>query len=113
MLHELDPMGGGPDALRAEYLNRILHEAAESLDLTPTQHAEMVKSYTSVGEWLDAPDSPLHPYHPLVYVQGSAALGTLTKPLGRDDFDIDAACVVAIPVHVSPAELKRMIGARL
>jgi len=113
MLHELEPMGGGHDVLRDEYLDQIFREAAESLDLTPSQHAEVVNSYTSVGEWLDAPDSPLRPYRPLVYVQGSGALGTLTKPLGRDDFDIDATCVVTIPENVTPAELKRMIGARL
>jgi len=106
-------MGGGPDVLRDEYIDQIFREAAGSLDLTPTQHAEVVKSYTSVGEWLDAPDSPLRAYRPLVYVQGSGAIGTLTKPLGRDDFDIDGTCVITVPDSVTPAELKWMIGARL
>lgn len=113
MLHELDPMGGGREALRDDYVDRILREGAESLDLTPTQYAEAVASYTTVGEWLDAPDSPLRQYRPLVYPHGSTALGTPTKPLGRDDFDIDAVCLVIVSANVSPAELKRLIGDRL
>ena len=113
MLRELDLMGGGRDVLRDNYVDRLFREAAESLDLTPMQHTEAAKSYTSVGEWLDAPDSPLHRYHPLVCPQGSFALGTATKPLGRDDFDLDATCVLEVPADVSPAELKRLIGERL
>ena len=113
MLRELEQMGGGREVLREGYIDRMFREAAESLDLTPTQHTEAAKSYTSVGEWLDAPDSPLHRYRPLVCPQGSFALGTATKPLGRDDFDLDATCVLEIPSDVSPAELKRLIGERL
>lgn len=113
MLHELDPVGGGPDLRRDDYLDSILREAAESLDLTPTQHERLVNSYRSVGEWLDAPDSPLRPYRPVIYVQGSGALGTLTKPLGRDEFDIDATCVMTIPDGIKQAQLKNLVGDRL
>jgi hypothetical protein len=113
MLRELDPIGGGREALREDYIDQLFREVSESLDLTPTQHAEAAKSYQCVGEWLDAPDSPLRRFRPLVCPQGSFALGTTTKPLGRDDFDLDATCVVDVPPEITPAELKRLIGGRL
>jgi len=113
MLYELEPMGGGREVLREDYIDQLFRAAAESLDLTPTQHAEASQSYTSVGAWLDAPDSPLRRYRPIVRPQGSFALGTATKPLGRDDFDLDATCVLEVPDHVSPVELKRLVGERL
>jgi hypothetical protein len=114
MLRELDQTGGNQLVSREnDYIEQLFREAAESLDLTGTQHAEAASAYESVGGWLDAPDSPLHLYRPLVCPQGSFSLGTVTKPLGRDDFDLDATCILNVPAGVTPADLKRMMGDRL
>jgi hypothetical protein len=49
-----------------------------------------------------------------VYPHGSAGLGTSVKPLGREDFDVDLICLVlGFTADRSPAELKRIVGARL
>lgn len=113
MLRELDPAVMGVETSRETALERLLIEAAESIDLNATQHKEAADSYLAVGKWLDAEDSHLRQFSPLIYAQGSFAYGTAVKPLGRDDFDLDATCVLNIPAWVNQAELKRLVGERL
>lgn len=113
MLRELDPAVMGVDTSRETGLERLLIEAAQSIDLNETQHKAAADSYQAVGSWLDAEDSPLRQFSPLIYAQGSFAYGTTVKPLGRDDFDLDATCVLNIPAWVSQADLKRIVGERL
>jgi hypothetical protein len=57
---------------------------AEALDLTPTQYDDAVQKYQAVGTWLNKPGTLLAPADPLIYPQGSIAIGTATKPVGRD-----------------------------
>ena len=50
----------------------------------------------------------------LVYLQGSSALGTAVKPIGRREFDVDLICFCAgIASGISPATLKAAVGNRL
>ncbi len=89
------------------FLDRICQE----LEPTDTQYERAERAYDSVGEWL-AEDSALAAA--LVYAQGSAAHGTMAKPIGRNEHDVDAICFVAnLTPALAPATLKKLIGDRL
>jgi hypothetical protein len=98
-------------------LSAALEELAEALDISPSKYKEAVEHYTAVGNWLDAPDSPLKEYDPRVYPQGSFRLGTVVRPVikGREaDYDIDLVCCLDAPrPWLEPRELKHLVGDRL
>ena len=86
---------------------------AECLDLTESEHADAVGKYEAVGRWLDAWDSALRVYRPVVFVQGSVAIGTASKAVGREERDIDLVCRMHLPHEISQARAKQMVGERL
>ena len=96
-----------------DLLNALVVAGAEQLDLTPTQHARAVAHYEAVGEYLAERGSPLERYSPVVFAQGSIAIGTATKPVGRDEFDLDLMCQLSISSRADPADVKRIVGERL
>ncbi len=94
-------------------LDEILDLIGVSVQLTSTQFSRAETSYHTVGEWLDAPDSPIRRYRPTIFAQGSLALDTTVKPLSHTEFDLDLVCLVQVSDTVSPAAvydflLKRM-----
>ena len=101
------------DPSKRTQLDNLLTYGTEALDLTPTQYDDAVQKYQAVGTWLNKPGSLLAVADPLIYPQGSIAIGTATKPVGRDEFDLDLVCQLQIDSGVSPAALKRAIGQRL
>lgn len=101
------------DNTRHNLLNRLLFAGAEELDLTPTQYTRAVGHYQAVGEYLAEQGSPLEAYLPVVFAQGSMAIGTATKPIGRDEFDLDLMCQLQIHSKTNPADVKRVVGERL
>ena len=101
------------DSTRHDLLNRLVVASAEQLDLTPTQYARAVGHYEAVGEYLAEQGSPLERYSPVVFAQGSIAIGTATKPVGRDEFDLDLMCQLLISSGTNPADVKRFVGERL
>lgn len=101
------------DSKRRDLMDRFLYEGSKELDLTPTQYQKAVSRYEAVGEYLDALGSPLKPYSPEIFAQGSMALGTTVKPIGRDEFDIDLMCQLEISSNEIPEHVKRIVGERL
>ena len=101
------------DFFRRAQLDELLTYGVEALDLTPTQYDNAVQKYQSVGTWLNKSGTLLAAANPLIYPQGSIAIGTATKPVGRDEFDLDLVCQLRIGAGASPAALKRAIGQRL
>ena len=95
-------------------LNRILSDLADELDVSPSKYREATEHYKAVGAWLDADDSELARYQPSVYPQGSFALGTAVKPLGDEEYDVDAVCLLQLkPYEVTQKQLKDLVGNRL
>lgn len=98
-------------------LGPLLDSFAQALDISPSKYEEAVSRYSAVGDWLDAEGSPLLPYRPKIYPQGSFRLGTVVRPVrgGKEaDFDIDLVCQLAVAKStISPKRLKHMIGDRL
>ena len=93
----------------------LLKEVAEALDITPTQRQQAIDSYTALGKFLCQEGSSLAPYQPSVYPQGSFEIGTVTKPLHRDeDFDLDVVCRLETDArNHTQAQVKAMLGDRL
>ena len=101
------------DREKQRLLDEVLLMGAECLDLTESEHADAVGKYGAVGRWLDAWDSALRVYRPVVFVQGSVAIGTASKAVGREERDIDLVCRMHLPYEISQARAKQMVGERL
>ena len=74
------------------HVDRVLDEIGRTLQITPTQYERARSAYESVGEWLEGAPSPLAPYRPEIYPQGSMALRTTVHPLHDEEFDLDLVC---------------------
>lgn len=94
----------------------LLDSIVRELEVSDSRYEAAERSYKSVGEWLNRPESMLKPYQPDVYVQGSFALGTAIRPLSEDeDYDVDAVCELKrrTKSQVSQATLKQELGREL
>ena len=95
-------------------LDDILNHLANELDVPPSKYREARDHYEAVGNWLDADDSELAPFKPTIYPQGSFALGTAVKPIGDEEYDVDAVCLLQLrPNQVTQVQLKNLVGNRL
>ncbi|MDR7866518.1 MAG: nucleotidyltransferase [Sporomusaceae bacterium] len=80
-----------PDAMLDDLLARI----GRKLEITSDQRDFAKREYVEVGRWLGDDDSPLTPFTPVIYAQGSLAIDTTVKPLKQDEFDLDLVCELA------------------
>ncbi len=95
---------------------RYLAALAEELDISDTRYEQAEQSYTSLGRWLNRQESTIRRYDPVVYVQGSFALGTVIKPLNEDeDYDVDAVCELRAlgKAQLTQQQLKSMLGVEI
>ncbi len=97
-----------------QHLNHFLRALADVLDVPPSKYQDAKDHYDAVGDWLGKEDSDLALYEPVIYPQGSFALGTAVRPLGDDDYDVDAVCLLKLEsAEVTQQRLKAMVGDRL
>lgn len=95
-------------------LHLVLNNLAEELDVPPSMYREAKQHYDAVGSWLGEGDSVLKFYDPVIYPQGSFALGTAVKPLGDEEYDVDAVCLLQLSRDlVTQRQLKDLVGNRL
>lgn len=95
-------------------LQKFLHSLSEEIDVSPAKYRDAKERYDAVGSWLGQEDSALAAYKPTIYPQGSFALGTAVRPLGDDDYDVDAVCLLERPPNpITQQLLKRLVGDRL
>jgi hypothetical protein len=91
----------------------VLERMCQALELTDTQFDLAKSRYEGVGRWLADAEDPLIRIV-AIYLQGSTAIGTTVKPIGRNEHDVDLVAHVPGPDHIiSPAALKAAIGDRL
>ena len=101
-------------SLNRRTLGTIFNLMGEALDVPPSKYQDAKDKYEAVGEWLGDDDSELAPFRPVISPQGSFALGTAVRPLGDDDYDVDAVCELQLTPHqITQQQLKEMVGARL
>ena len=97
-----------------QQISQILGDLAETLDVPPSKYEEAKEHYQAVGNWLGEEDSELAPFNPQIYAQGSFSLGTAVRPLEKDEYDVDAVCLLNLTCdQVTQKQLKEMIGRRL
>lgn len=73
------------------WVDEILRDIAQKIQLPPSRYGEASQHYRAVAEYLEAKESPLHAYGPLIlYPQGSFRIqSTISSRLDQDEFDID------------------------
>jgi len=98
---------------RKSQLGDILETLCEQLDISSTQFKDAEKKYNAVGEWLSKPESEISLFNPTIYPQGSFKLGTVVKPLGQDEFDVDVVCEIKIPRTIGQKVVNNIVGKRL
>lgn len=94
----------------------FLDALADELEISDTRYEQAEESYRSLGRWFNRPSSPLKPFDPAVYVQGSFGLGTVIKPLhAEEEYDVDAVCELKAlnKSQLSQEGLKSMVGAEM
>jgi hypothetical protein len=73
-------------------LDELLELSCEELQLAPSLHAAAEAHYHAVADWLDAEGSPLRGLRPTIYPQGSFLIGTTTRPIRQQEYDLDFVC---------------------
>jgi hypothetical protein len=98
---------------RKNYLAGLLEMACQELELPEPKRAEAERAYLSVGKWLNE-CQVLNKFSPVIFPQGSMALGTTVRPLEREEFDVDLVCHLTDGDHRLPqANVKTAVGNRL
>lgn len=69
--------------------NTILIKICDKLGLSQTLHQKLKEHYKSVSEYLTSCEG-LNDLE--IYPQGSVAIGTTIKPIGREEYDLDFVC---------------------
>lgn len=89
----------------------------EEIELPDRGYESAKRRYDDLEEWFDRSECTLNGYDPHVFVQGSFALGTVTRPVGeRQEFDLDLSCKLRKGVDRtthSQRQIKDMIGLEL
>jgi hypothetical protein len=99
--------------MRNAQLVGVLERLCQGLELTDSQFELAKARYEAVGSWLAGAEEKLI-HTVLIYPQGSTAIGTTVKPIGRIEHDVDLVSHVVEPDQlISPAALKFAIGNRL
>ncbi len=94
-------------------LSHLLEEICVAIQLTASQDALSRQHYEAVAKWLAGNGSPLS-YHEIhIFPQGSQNLGTTTKPPKRQEFDLDAVCLVKNSGVTHPGRLYSIVHDRL
>jgi hypothetical protein len=80
---------------REQLVSELIQGAIERLDISPELHTAAELEYQMVGDWLaDHADPSGEGWR--VYPQGSFRLGTVVRPEGIDEYDLDAVCLRSI-----------------
>jgi hypothetical protein len=94
-------------------LDVLLELICLRIQLTATQDQLAREHYAAVSNWLSRVGSPVRLLSPHIYPQGSQRLGTTSKPVGRNEFDLDAICLLNTREPCHPGEVYRLIWDRL
>src|SRR5690349_2678851 len=99
-----------PVQLRKAQAVGILERICEQFDPSETQMKLAKQHYEAVGVWLAEAEQRLF-QSATIYTQGSFALGTTNKPIGRDDIDVDLVAHFPYPTAplLQPAMLKKLL----
>lgn len=95
-------------------IEEFLTQIATELDISETDFKKAEAHYIAIADWLGGEGSLIAVNKPNIYPQGSFRLGTVVKPIGIDEYDVDLVCQLEMsPSSITPAELKKRVGDRL
>lgn len=91
---------------------QMLEDLAAELEVPDSRYEAAERSYRSIGDWLERPESSLRRFRPVIYPQGSFRLGTVTKPANdQEHYDLDVVCELAIrKFDTTQADVKALLG---
>lgn len=91
---------------------RLLDVLAKSLEIPITKYEAAERSYKSLGQWLDRPQSSFAGKSVTVYSQGSFRLGTVIPPHDVDgEYDLDVVCEIDMgKLELTQKQLKEQLG---
>lgn len=91
---------------------QLLEDIAAELEVPESRYEAAERSYRSIGEWLERPESSLRRFRPIIYPQGSFRLGTVIKPASdQEHYDLDVVCELAIwKLDTTQADVKALLG---
>lgn len=93
--------------------NQILDDYTDKLDISDSDKERLEQTYERVADWLKKGDE-LSKLDIHIFSQGSVGLGTVIKPVGRDDYDVDAVCKFdKKDICLGAEKLKQLVGDRL
>jgi hypothetical protein len=102
-----------PTRAYSQSLDRLLFEICEELQLSPHRHGQADDRYHAVSEVLEADGSPLSPFRPRIYPQGSMRLGTTVRPISGPH-DLDFVCELSLShQQVEPIKLLQALYGHL
>lgn len=103
------------NASKYEDLEKLLESIAADLELPESMFELVRERYESMSRWLERDNSSVKEYDPVIYPQGSFALGTVVRPLSEvDEFDIDLVCQLGRrKSDVTQRDLKFDIGSEV
>jgi Second Messenger Oligonucleotide or Dinucleotide Synthetase domain len=91
----------------------VLERVCEELEPTQTQQDRAQSHYEAVGDYLARSDDSRFDEVEIA-PQGSVVLGTMTRPIGRLEHDVDLLCrMKALTSYDDPAFVKKVVGDRL
>lgn len=101
------------EPLGSAWIDDLLVRICVRLQLTRTQYQEAERHYIHVGEWLGEAGSPLAPFKPEIFPQGSLRIGTTVRPLRYDEYDLDLVCLMSLGDGNDPVAVLNAVENRL
>lgn len=94
-------------------LETLLEDYANNLGITDAQRDNAIAKYETIGSWLSSGEF-FREYAPIIYPQGSFALGTVVRPAAGEEFDLDIIVQLTQgDILKSSKEIKAAVNARL
>lgn len=97
-------------------IETFLKALAKELEVPDQRYEQDQTSYTSLGEWLNRPESSVRFHDPQVYCQGSFRLGTAIRPQSdEEEYDVDSVVELRSLTKrdVTQHQLKTMLGVEI
>ena len=93
-------------------LTELIEYACQSLELTESKRKLAEERYMAVGKWLAESDDEIF-VDVVVYPQGSQRIGTTTKPIDREEFDLDFICYLPNAEGIHPDTCRSKVMKRI
>ena len=84
----------------------------QAIEPTESQYSDAKERYETIGAFLSEEGSPLHPYRPVIYPQGSMRIRAAIKPDNGKEYDVDLVCEFKVTPHSDPKIVKRLVWDR-